>query len=77
MSYKKTVLKQYSQENTCVGVKKGLQHRCFPANIAKFLRGPILKHICKWQPLYFSVNLKAKWLELYKKLTSSPGYFSR
>ena len=43
---------QYSQENTCVGVpfkescrfearksiKRRLQHRCFPVNIAKFLR---------------------------------------
>ena len=43
---------QYSQENTCVGhhlkkvaglearksIKKRLQHRCFPMNIAKFLR---------------------------------------
>ena len=33
---------QYSQDNICVGVsfnitKKGLQYRCFPVNIAKFL----------------------------------------
>ena len=27
-------------------IKKGLQHRCFPVNIAKFLRKPILKNIC-------------------------------
>ena len=35
-------ISQYSQENTCVGVfiKKRLQHRCFPVNIAKFLRTP-------------------------------------
>ena len=52
---------QYLQENTCVGVflkqvtglqvynfiKKRLQHRCFPVNIAKFLRTPILKNICE------------------------------
>ena len=41
--YKKVVLKilQYSQENTrqgCNFIKKRLQHRCFPVNIAKFLR---------------------------------------
>ena len=49
---------QYSQENTCVGVyffwvllqacnciKKRLQPRCFPVNIAKFARAPILKNI--------------------------------
>ena len=28
-------------------IKKRLQHRCFPANIAKFLRTTILKNICK------------------------------
>ena len=36
---------EYSQENTCVNIakacnfiKKILQHRCFPVNIAEFLR---------------------------------------
>ena len=52
---------QYSQENTILGVsfkknfikkdmnfiKKRHQHRCFPANIAKLLRTPILKNICE------------------------------
>ena len=28
-------------------IKKRLQHRCFPVNIAKFLRTPILKNICE------------------------------
>ena len=28
-------------------IKKRLQHRCFPANIAKFLRTAILKNICE------------------------------
>ena len=27
----------------CIFIKKRLQHRCFPVNIAKSLRGPILK----------------------------------
>ena len=51
---KKVFLKisQYSQENTCLKacnfIKKRLQHRHFSVNIAKFLRTPILKNICKW-----------------------------
>ena len=28
-------------------IKKRLWHRCFPVNIAKFLRKPILKNICE------------------------------
>ena len=28
-------------------IKKRLQHRCFPLNIAKFLRTPTLKNICE------------------------------
>ena len=27
----------------CIFIKKRFQHRCFPVNIAKSLRGPILK----------------------------------
>ena len=52
---KKAVLKnlQYSQENTFIGVssynfiKKRVQHSCFPVNITKFSRTPILKNICE------------------------------
>ena len=58
--WKKLFIKisQYSQENNCVGVsfnkvvqvcnfiKKRLQHRCFPWNIVKFFRIPILKNFC-------------------------------
>ena len=32
--------------------KKRCQHRCFLVSIAKFLRTPILKNICKWLLLY-------------------------
>ena len=57
-SVKKTVLKNFeiSTGNTCVGVsfskscnyiKKRSRHRCFPVNIAKFLRLPIFKNICE------------------------------
>ena len=28
-------------------VKRRLQHSCFPMNIAKFLRTPVLKNICE------------------------------
>ena len=28
--------------------KERLQHRCFPVNIANFLKTPILKNICEW-----------------------------
>ena len=31
----------------CNVIKKRLQHRWFPMNIAKFLRAPILKNICE------------------------------
>ena len=52
-------ISQYSQENNCVRVsflikfqaynfiKNGLQHRCFPVDIARYLRTPILKNIYK------------------------------
>ena len=35
------------------------QHRCFPVNIEKFLRAPILKNICQRLPLvvYFSTTM--------------------
>ena len=32
---------------TCNYIKKRLQHSCFPVNIKKFLRTPILKSICE------------------------------
>ena len=47
---------KYSPENTCVGlsiqqtcnfVKKRVQHRCFPVNIAEFLKTPILRNVCE------------------------------
>ena len=58
-SIKKLLLKilLYSQENNfrtlgqglhvCNFIKKRLQHRCFPVNIAKFLRTSILNNICE------------------------------
>ena len=41
-------------------IKKRLHHRCFPANIAKFLRTPILKNSCKRLLLYIlSLNWRS------------------
>ena len=59
--YKKLLLKilQYSQENTCAGVsfiKRRFQHRCFPVNIAKCLRTPILKNNCEWLLLHLTLR---------------------
>ena len=34
-------------KKACNVIKKRLQHRCFPVNIAKFSRAPILKNIRK------------------------------
>ena len=56
-----------SQENTCadlikfrVGsiIEKGLQRRCFPVNIAKYLRTPFLKNICERLLLEGAFNKK-------------------
>ena len=42
--------------NFCNFIKKRLQHRCFPINIAKFLRTPILKNICECLLLHLVMN---------------------
>ena len=48
-------------------LKKRLQDRCFPVNIAKFLRAPILKNICE-QLLLMLTNI-------YLNLTFEYHYF--
>ena len=45
-------------------IKNRLQHRCFPLNIAKFLRTPISKNIC-------SVNRWSCFLYYQQKILSS------
>ena len=60
-------------------IKGRLQHRCFPANKAKFLRTPILKNICEWPLLLIVIfsqenNHMQRCLDLpepklHKKLT--------
>ena len=56
---------------TCNFLKKRLQHRCFPVNIAKFLRTLILMKICEQLLLQFlllTVNISS-W-ELVSALNS-------
>ena len=38
-----SLLNKVAGLKACIFIKKRLQHRCFPVNIAKFLRTPILK----------------------------------
>ena len=52
MFYKKDALNNFAiftgkHLKPCNFVKKRLQHKCFPMNIAKFLRTPLLKNICE------------------------------
>ena len=45
-------------------IKKWLQHRFFPVNIAKFLRAPVLENICEWLFNHFlheQVTYQATW----------------
>ena len=48
---------------TCSFSKKRLQHRCFPVNIVKLLRAPILKNICKRLLLcgYCDMDIPLEW----------------
>ena len=42
-----SLYKEVAGENASNFIKQRLQHRYCPVNIAKFLRTPILKNICK------------------------------
>ena len=39
-------------------ITKGFQHRCFPVNITKFLKTPVLKDI--WEPLLLNF-IDSRW----------------
>ena len=43
----KRLIGVFSVIQTCNFIEKRRQNRCFPLNIAKLLRTPILKKICK------------------------------
>ena len=65
-------LKINNHLEACSFIKKRLQLRCFPVNIARFLRPPILKNFCE-QLLLFSQSLS--WnlynsLNLYNSFTT-------
>ena len=46
-------IKVFKSLHDCNIIKNRLQHRCFPVNIAKFLRAPILTDIYKQLLLFF------------------------
>ena len=56
-SIKKDALKDFAlftgkHLKACSFISKRAQHKCFPVNIAKFLRPPIFKNICEWLLLH-------------------------
>ena len=65
MFYKKAVLKNFAIVSCSIklqafrpaNVKKRPQYRCFPVNIAKFSRAPILKNTCERLFLYIKLNI--------------------
>ena len=49
--------------NKVAGLKKRLQHRCFPVKLAKLLRTPTLKNICERLPRLEEVKRKqSRWV---------------
>ena len=67
-SMKKSIFKYLK---TCNFILKRLLHKCFPLNIAKFLRTPILKKICGWLLL---ANLEKNVL-FFTNITRIKGVF--
>ena len=59
----KSIFNKVATLKDCYIIKKRLQHRCFPVNIAKFLRKSILKNSFKRVLLYIlSLNQRSeKW----------------
>ena len=43
----KLVFRGYKNNKTCNFIKMRFRPRCFPVNMAKFLRTPILRNICE------------------------------
>ena len=66
-------ISQYFQGNTCVGasfnkvagleaynfIKERLQHRCFPVNIANFLKTDFLTEHVRWLLLYWNYSIQS------------------
>ena len=55
---------------SCSFINNGLQHKCFPEKLVKFLRTPFLQNICEWlrlkistlQKRYSSISFTKLWL---------------
>ena len=59
--------------HACKFIKERLQHRCFPVNIAKFLRTFFLNNICEWLSEYFPT-----WINnITSKIWSEEKIFSK
>ena len=54
----------------CNFIKKRLQHRCFPVDIAKYLTTPILKNICEHLTLVLSNNFQRNSLPNLDNMTN-------
>ena len=53
-----------SRLKACNFIKKKLQHKCFPVDILKFLRTPILKNIYEWLLLILGYRLTSAATEI-------------
>ena len=53
-----SLFKKIADLQACNVIKKRLQHRCFPVNIAKSLKTNVLKIICEWLLLPLEVFCK-------------------
>ena len=58
-------------------IKRRHQHRCFPVNIAKFLRAPILHNVCEWLLLTFSNIYDSIFLKNQLTVNACSGKFSK
>ena len=77
-SHQRYYIEKAALENIAIFIRKKLswslfliklfQHRCFPANIAKFLRTSILKNICEWLLLNEVFNSNEEQHYLVNKL---------
>ena len=76
ISVLESLSKDVADQKASSFILQRLQHRCFLVNIAKFLRTPILKNICKWLLLesycitkpHFTFFAQKLIFYLYKKI---------
>ena len=59
-----SLLNKFADLRACIFIKKRLQHRCFPVNIAKFLRATFFIEHLWWLLLYL---LNQKFVSIKKK----------